>query len=93
MLREKAKAFLNAASSQSLPDELAKRDAEIALLKEQMAKLIPPNAAPQVTAPSPSENVIPSPAVAAQDVPIKRKRGRPTNAEIAARVAAQAGLK
>ena len=90
MLREKARAFLAAANAQSIPDELAKRDAEIALLKEQMAKLLP-NAAPQAAPLSPvaSQQASTPPAVPAP----KKKRGRPTNAEIAARVAAQAGLK
>lgn len=42
-LREKARAFLKASSDRALPqhqaEELAKRDAEIAMLKEQMARI------------------------------------------------------
>ena len=83
-LREKARAFLAAATAQSIPDELAKRDAEIALLKEQMAKLIP-NAAPQ---PAPLSPVVTQQASTPAAVPAPKKRGRPTNAEIAARKAA-----
>ncbi len=75
MLREKARAFLKAASEQSIPDALAQLQADNAALKEALAKL-QPNAAPQATVPlSPaSQATIPSPAVAA---PEKRGRGRP----------------
>ena len=87
MLREKARAFLKAASDMALPqhqaEELAKRDAEIAMLKEQMAMLANKvNAAPQAAIPPYVQPVPPAPAVAA---PVKRKRGRPSKAEIAAR--------
>lgn len=87
MLREKARAFLQRASTQAIPDELAKLAADNAMLKEQLAKLMPQNAAPQATVTPPLETASLSPAVAAQ--PIAKKRGRPTNAEIAARKAAE----
>ena len=89
MLREKARAFLQAAKDTALPqhqaEELAKRDAEIALLKEQMARVLAgQNAAPQATTPPPIPAQPPSPAAAAP-----KKRGRPSKAELAARAAAQ----
>ena len=82
-LRERARAFLQAAKDSALPqhqaEELAKRDAEIAMLKEQMAKLADSvKAMPQAQAPIPVGVPAATPAPA-------RKRGRPTNAEIAAR--------
>ena len=91
VLRDKARAFLQAAADSALPqhqaEELAKRDAEITMLKEQMAQLASKiNAAPQASPLSPaSQATTPSPAVAAP-----KRRGRPTNAEIAARKAAEA---
>ena len=89
MLREKARAFLQSAKDTALPqhqaEELAKRDAEIALLKEQMARVLAgQNAAPQATTPPPIPAQPPSPAAAAP-----KKRGRPSKAELAARAAAQ----
>jgi len=93
VLREKARAFLKAATDTAMPqhqaEELAKRDAEITMLKEQIAIIagkvgvqVPAqNAAPQA-ATSPSTTAIVLPAVAAP-----RKRGRPSRAEIAARAA------
>ena len=81
-LREKARAFLKASQDSALPqhqaEELAKRDTEISMLKEQMAQIVSKiNAAPQATPPS----ALP-PAVAA---PLKKKRGRPSKAELALR--------
>ncbi len=94
MLREKARAFLQAAKDTALPqhqaEELAKRDAEISLLKEQIAQIASKvNAAPQAAAPSSaSQNATTvQPAAAA---PVKRKRGRPSKADIAARAAQSA---
>ena len=92
MLREKARAFLQAAKDQALPqhqaEELAKRDAEIALLKEQMARVLAgqTNAAPQATV-TPPQATAPSSSSPATAAP--RKRGRPSKAELAARAAAQ----
>ncbi len=85
VLREKARSFLKSAQDKALPqhqaEELAKRDAEITMLKEQMAMLANKiNAAPQ--APS---LVSPPPAVAAPVA--KKKRGRPSKADLAARQA------
>lgn len=86
-LRDKARAFLAAATNSALPqkqaEELAKRDQEIALLKEQFAQLaaqVGKPAAPAV-APAPVEvvTVLSPPA---------KKRGRPSKADIAARKAA-----
>lgn len=79
-LREKARAFLKAASDAALPqhqaEELAKRDAEIAMLKEQMAQLAAAvNAKPVVT------------AVPVPELPKRRGPGRPTKAELAERKA------
>ena len=77
LLREKARAFLQAAKDSALPqhqaEELAKRDAEIAMLKEQIAQI-----AAKVAAPTPA----PVPAATPP-----RKRGRPSKAELAARQA------
>ena len=74
-LREKARAFLKASQDSALPqhqaEELAKRDTEIAMLKEQMAMI------------TTRLNVQP---VAEPVVPIiKKKRGRPSKAELALR--------
>lgn len=84
VLREKARAFLKTATDTALPqhqaEELAKRDAEIAMLKEQMKQL-----AESVKAVTPP---IPAAPVSVQ-APIKRGPGRPSNAEIAARKAAE----
>lgn len=85
MLREKARAFLDAAKNTALPqhqaEELAKRDAEIALLKEQIAAI-----AMQVGRPVQAQPVaVPSANPAAP----ARKRGRPSKAELAARAAQQ----
>lgn len=87
-LREKARAFLKAATDKALPqhqaEELAKRDLEIQMLKEQIAQIVAQvgtSAAP-VAAPTLAATVTPP-----SELP-KRKRGRPTNAEIAARKAA-----
>ena len=96
-LREKARAFLQAATDTALPqhqaEELAKRDLEIATLKDQFAQLKASlTAPPQANSlPAPSSPVVAplgtaTPAAAA---PKKRKPGRPTNAEIAARKAQQ----
>ena len=79
-LREKARAFLKAATDAALPqhqaEELAKRDAEIAMLKEQMAQLAAAvNAKPQA-----------APATA-PELPKRRGPGRPTKAELAERKA------
>lgn len=93
VLREKARAFLQAAKDSALPqhqaEELAKRDAEIAMLKEQMSIINSRlNAAPQASAPLQS-NAPSMPAIAAPVVQeVKRKRGRPSKAEIEARAAA-----
>lgn len=89
VLREKARAYLQAAKDTALPqhqaEELAKRDAQILMLQEQMAALAGKvNAAPQVAA-SPQPPVTSQPAVAAPVV--ARKRGRPSKADIAARTA------
>ena len=95
-LREKARAFLKAASDSALPqhqaEELAKRDAEIAMLKEQMAQLAAavktaaPPVAPQSTITEPRAPEAPkSPPV----IEAKRKRGRPTKADVLARQAAE----
>ena len=85
-LREKARAFLLAAKESALPqhqaEELAKRDAEIAMLKEQIAQI----AQRVLAAPA----AAPAPVAPAAPVVAPRKRGRPTNAEIAARKAAEA---
>ncbi len=79
VLRDKARAFLQAAKDQALPqhqaEELAKRDAEIAMLKEQMAQL--------ATIVKPAPATIPASAPTAPT----RKRGRPSKAELAARAA------
>ena len=79
-LREKARAFLKASQDSALPqhqaEELAKRDTEIAMLKERMAQIVSKINA-QATPPS----ALP-PAVAA---PLKKKRGRPSKAELALR--------
>lgn len=80
-LRDKARAFLGAAKDSALPqhqaEELAKRDAEISMLKEQIAQIAAqmPKAAPVV-------------ATALVQVPAAKKRGRPSKADIAARAAA-----
>jgi len=83
MLREKARAFLQSAKDSALPqhqaEELAKRDAEIALLKEQIAQI-----ASKVGA-TPAQPVV-APTI---PVPAPRKRGRPSKADLAARAAAQ----
>lgn len=89
-LRERARAFLKAATDSSLPqhqaEELAKAQAEIALLKEQMARLaIPPAAAPIPQTATVAQPVSQSTAVEAP----KRKRGRPSKAELAARAQQQ----
>jgi hypothetical protein len=90
VLREKARAFLKAATDSALPqhqaEELAKRDAEITMLKEQMAAIANRlNAAPQ-PAPVPAGQVVtPSSPAAVAAQPMKRKRGRPSKAEIEAR--------
>lgn len=85
-LRDKARAFLQAAINTALPQhqasELAKRDAEIAMLKEQMADIVSRIPA-KGAAPQPVQVAIPT-------APAARKRGRPTNAELAARRAAGA---
>ncbi len=83
MLREKARAFLSAASAQAVPDALAQLQADNAMLKEQLAKLLP-NAAPQAVPSSTTQSVAPAtpPAVTAP-----KKRGRPSKADIAARQA------
>lgn len=77
VLREKAKAFLQSAKDSALPqhqaEELAKRDAEITMLKEQMAVIASKVNMPAVTHVSPDVQ------------PVKKKRGRPSKAEIAAR--------
>lgn len=91
ILRDKARAFLQAAKDQALPqhqaEELAKRDAEIAALKVQMAQLASTiNAAPQAAALSSVTVPMTQPAAVA---PVKRKRGRPSKAELAARAAQQ----
>jgi len=86
VLREKARAFLKAAQDSALPqhqaEELAKRDAEILLLKEQMKQLAE---SIKAVAPQPAAVVLPQAPV----MPVKRGPGRPSNAEIAARKAAQ----
>ncbi len=79
-LREKARDFLKVAAAQAIPDQLAQVLADNAMLKEQLAKLLP-NAAPQETASKPLTAVT-APAGAAP-----RKRGRPSKADIAARSA------
>lgn len=94
VLREKALAFLQSAKDSALPqhqaEELAKRDAEISLLKEQMARVLAQsNAAPQAAALD-QPVIPPSPPAAAAPVTTKRRAGRPTNAEVAARKAALA---
>ena len=89
-LREAARKFLSAAFAQSIPDELAKRDAQIAMLQEQVAKLLPQNAAPQPATPSPAAAQAPTEPAAVAAQPPKRKRGRPSRAEVAARDAQKA---
>jgi hypothetical protein len=91
ILRDKARAFLQAAKDTALPqhqaEELAKRDAIIAQLQADMARLASQvNAAPQaaVSVPPPLP-VTTAPAAAAP----QRKRGRPSKADLAARAAAQ----
>jgi len=89
-LREKARAFLQSAKDSALPqhqaEELAKRDAEIAMLKEQMAIIASKvNAAPQVSPPPRESSSAPAVATPVE----KRKRGRPTKSEVAARAAAE----
>ena len=79
-LRERARAFLQAAKDSALPqhqaEELAKRDAEISMLKEQMARLTE-----TVTK---AATTVPAAPVAPTTLPA-RKRGRPSKADIAAR--------
>ena len=79
-LREKARAFLKAATDAALPqhqaEELAKRDAEIEMLKEQMTQLAATVNAKQQAAPAP-----------APELPKRRGPGRPTKAELAERKA------
>lgn len=87
-LREKARAFLKAAGDTALPqhqaEELAKRDAEIAMLKEQMAQIAAKMAVP-VAPVAPKEPPLPAPTILQP-----RKRGRPSKADLAARAAAEA---
>ena len=79
-LRERARAFLQAAKDSALPqhqaEELAKRDAEISMLKEQMARLTETVTKAATTVPAAPVAPTPLPA---------RKRGRPSKADIAAR--------
>lgn len=90
-LRDKARAFLTAATNSALPQhqaqELAKANAEISMLKEQMAALAAnvakPAPAPQSVATSPTKPIPDVQPVVEQ----KKKRGRPSKAELAARAA------
>lgn len=85
ILRDKAKAFLSVAAgtanAQHQAEELARRDAEIAMLKEQMSlinqRLL------QGAIPAPATAPVAAPQVQAQPAP--KKRGRPSKAELAAR--------
>lgn len=88
MLREKARDFLQAATAKSVPDQLAKLASDNAALREQLSKLIQ-NAAPQAASPSSASQSATTPSPAVTAVPEKRKRGRPSKAEIAARAAQQ----
>lgn len=87
VLRDKARAYLKSAADSALPqhqaEELAKRDLEINELKEQMRRLAAA-VGTQVTAP-----VAPTPAPAVVPTLPKRKPGRPSKADIAARKAQQ----
>ena len=83
VLRDKARAFL--ASAKGLPDDRAKLEAELAALKEQVAKLQPQNAAPQPAPALAGQVTPPQPAAVAAQPEVKRKRGRPSKADIAAR--------
>lgn len=88
-LRDKAKAFLKSATDTALPqhqaEELAKRDQEIALLREQIAQI-----ASQVAKPA-APPVVVAMETATPSVPVQtpKKRGRPSRADLAARAAAR----
>ncbi len=97
-LREKARAFLQSAKDTALPqhqaEELAKRDAEISMLKEQFAQLAASIKAPPQANSLPSSSLAtPEPprgtATPAAAAPKKRGPGRPSKAELAARKAQQ----
>ena len=92
-LRERARAFLQAAKDEALPqhqaEELAKRDAQIALLQEQMAQLAA-SVKPAPTAPI-QATVVQAVTPPVVTVAPARKRGRPSKADIAARQGASPG--
>lgn len=89
-LRDKARAFLHAARDSALPqkqaEELAKRDQEIQLLKDQFKQLAEQMAKPAAPV-QVSDPVIQSPT---PQQTIAKKRGRPSKADLAARAAQKA---
>src|SRR3990167_6166568 len=92
ILRDKARAYLKAAADSALPqhqaEELAKRDAEIDRLSKEMARLAAAvDASMKAPTPPPPQPVADTPNT---QMVAKRRPGRPTNAEIAARKAAAA---
>lgn len=91
ILREKARAFLKVASDTAMPqhlvEEMAKKDQEINMLKEQMAQI-----AAKVGMATPVMPLTPPPTPLGntQAQPVQKKRGRPSKADLAARAAQKA---
>lgn len=92
-LREKARAFLKAATDAALPqhqaEELAKRDAEIQMLKEQIAQIAAQITKPATAPQAPEAQAQTERQPVAQPIVKRKGPGRPSNAEIAARKAAE----